>query len=61
MKLDVHCEMLLSEYHEKLPIYEKMKTVVLDLLRNCLDKNNILVSGLKPASRRSKAWQGSWS
>lgn len=47
MKLDMHCEMLLSEYHEKLPIYEKMKTVVLDLLRSCLDKNNILVSGLE--------------
>ena len=47
MKLDMHCEMLLNEYHEKLPIYEKMKTVVLDLLRSCLDKNNILVSGLE--------------
>ena len=43
----MHCEMLLNEYHEKLPIYEKMKTVVLDLLRNCLDQNNILVSGLE--------------
>lgn len=47
MKLDMHCEMLLNEYHEKLPIYEKMKTVVLDLLRSCLDKNNILVSGIE--------------
>ena len=55
MKLDMHCEMLLNEYHEKLPIYEKMKTVVLDLLRSCLDKNNILVSGIEARVKSGKA------
>ena len=58
MKLDVHCEMLLSEYHEKLPIYEKMKNVVLDLLRNCLDKNNILVSGLEARVKAEQSLEG---
>lgn len=58
MKLDVHCEMLLSEYHEKLHIYEKMKAVVLDLLRNCLDKNNILVSGLEARVKTEQSLAG---
>ena len=47
MKLDMNCEMILDEYREKLPIYEKMKTVVLHLLRTCLDEKHIIVSGLE--------------
>ena len=47
MMLDMHSEMILNEYREKLPIYEKMKTVVLHLLRTCLDENQVIVSGLE--------------
>ena len=47
MMLDMHSEMILNEYREKLPIYEKMKTVVLHLLRTCLDENHVIVSGLE--------------
>ena len=47
MMLDMHSEMLLNEYREKLPIYEKMKTVVLGLLRTYLDEKHIIVSGLE--------------
>jgi len=58
MKLDLKSEMILDEYREKLPVYEKMKTVILRLLRTCLDEKHIIVSGL---SRRRKASSGSWS
>ena len=58
MKLDMHCEMILSEYHEKLPIYEKMKTVVLNLLRTCLEKNHILVSGLEARVKSERSLCG---
>ena len=47
MMLDMHSEMILNEYREKLPIYEKMKTVILRLLRTCLDENHVIVSGLE--------------
>jgi hypothetical protein len=55
MKLDMHCEMLLNEYHEKLPIYEKMKTVVLDLLVAASTRTTFSFRVLKPVSSRSKA------
>lgn len=47
MKYDMHCEMILSEYHAKLPVMEKLKSIVLDLIRSCLDANHIIVSGLE--------------
>ena len=47
MKLDMHSEMILDEYREKLPVYEKMKTIILSLLRTCLDEKHIIVSGLE--------------
>ena len=47
MKLDLHCEMILNEYHEKLPLFERAKTVVLDCLRKCLDSNQIVVAGME--------------
>ena len=28
MRLDMHCEMILDEYHEKMPFYEKMKPLM---------------------------------
>ena len=47
MKYDIHCEMILSEYQAKMPVFEKLKSIVLEMLRSCLEKNNIIVSGLE--------------
>ena len=47
MKLDLHCEMLLEAYRQELPLYEHARHVVVDLLRDCLDENHIVVSGLE--------------
>ena len=58
MKLDLHCEMILEEYREKLPIYEKMQAVVLNLLRTCLDKNHIDVSGLEARVKSEQSLAG---
>lgn len=58
MKLDLHCEMILEEYREKLPIYEKMHAVVLNLLRTCLDKNHIDVSGLEARVKSEQSLAG---
>lgn len=58
MKLDIHCEMILDEYREKLPVYEKMKPVVLNLLRTCLNNNRIIVSGLEARVKTEKSLIG---
>jgi ppGpp synthetase/RelA/SpoT-type nucleotidyltranferase len=47
MKLDMHCEMILDEYRERMPVYEKMQSFIIDKLRACLDENHILVAGLE--------------
>ena len=36
MKLDMHCEMILDEYRDRLPILNKQKDVVLDILKRTL-------------------------
>ena len=58
MKLDMHCEMILNEYREKLPVFEKMKGVVLDLLRTCLNEKGILVSGLEARVKTEQSLAG---
>ena len=58
MKLDMHSEMILDEYHEKLPVYEKMKTVILRLLQSCLEENHILVSGLEARVKTEQSLAG---
>ncbi len=58
MKLDMKSEMILEEYHEKLPLFERMKTLVLNLLRDCLDENHILVSGLEARVKTEQSLTG---
>ena len=47
MKLDNHCEMILDEYRERIPLCEKMQAFVADKLRTCLNENHIIVAGLE--------------
>lgn len=58
MMLNMHSEMILNEYHEKLPVYEKMKTVILGLLRTCLDENHVIVSGLEARVKTEQSLAG---
>ncbi len=58
MKLDMHCEMILDEYREKQPVFEKMKTVVTKRLNDCLDENHILVAGLESRIKTEKSLAG---
>ena len=47
MKLDLHSEMILDEYRENLPVYEKISSIVLERLRQCLDENHLHIAGLE--------------
>lgn len=58
MKLDMLSEMILDEYREKLPVYEKLKTVILRLLHTCLEENHILVSGLEARVKTEQSLAG---
>ena len=58
MRLDLHSEMILEEYRAKLPIFERLKTVVLEQLRRCLNENNIIVSGLEARIKTEKSLAG---
>jgi len=58
MKLDMHCEMILEEYREKLPVFKKLKTAVMDLVRHCLSENNIIVAGVESRVKTEKSLTG---
>ena len=58
MKLDLHSEMILDEYRAKQPVFERLKIVVEEQLRRCLDENNLLVSGLEARIKTKKSLVG---
>ncbi len=58
MTLDMHSMMILDEYHEKMPVFERLKDVVIEQLRRCLNENNILVSGLEARVKTEKSLTG---
>ena len=43
--LDLHCTMILEEYRELLPVFNKMKEVVLGELRSLISRAGLYVSG----------------
>ena len=47
MKLDIHCEMILDEYRERIPVFERLRSIVTERLRQCLNENNIVVTSLE--------------
>ena len=54
----MHCEMILEEYREQLPVFKKLESVVLDLVQNCLLENNIVVSGVNSRVKTEKSLTG---
>ncbi len=45
--LDLHCQMILEEYREALPVLEKLKDAVLTLLRGELEKSGLIVTAME--------------
>ncbi len=58
MKLDMHCEMILDDYRDRTPVFQKLQTVVMDLVQNCLNENNILVAGMDSRIKSEKSLIG---
>ncbi len=56
--LDLHCEMILEEYREALPVLAQMKDEVLALLREALDKNGIVVTAVEARIKTEESLAG---
>ena len=46
-ELDLHCQMIIEEYQENQPVFEKMKEVALETLSTALQENNLMVTALE--------------
>ena len=58
MKLDMHCEMILDEYRESLPVFERILSVILDNIRKRLNDNHVVVAGLEGRVKTEKSLAG---
>ena len=56
--LDLHCQMILEEYHEALPVLEEMKAKVLQMLREALERNNIIVTAIEARIKTEDSLSG---
>ena len=56
--LDLHCQMILEEYREALPVLEEMKAKVLQMLREALERNNIIVTAIEARVKTENSLAG---
>lgn len=56
--LDLHCTMILEEYVEMVPVFERMKDIVIDALNRLLQENNILVTAVGGRVKTEKSLAG---
>ena len=45
--LDLHCELIMDEYREALPVFEAMRNEVLAILRDALERNGLVVTAVE--------------
>ena len=56
--MDLHCEMILDEYREAIPVLEQMKTEVLRLLREALDRSGLIVTAIEARIKTEESLRG---
>ena len=56
--MDIHCEKILSDYKERLPILEKLKIIALDLINKALEVNNLVVTVTEARIKTEKSLIG---
>ena len=56
--LDLHCTIMLEEFRELVPAFERLKTFVLEKLHECIDKSGIVVSGIEARVKQEKSLAG---
>ena len=56
--MDLHCEMILDEYRENLPLFEKMQAEVMQLLHEALDRNGLIVTAVESRIKTEQSLSG---
>ena len=56
--LDLHASMILEEYRERLPVYSRLKSVVVEQLGGCLQRAGLTVSGLEARVKQESSLAG---
>lgn len=56
--LDLHCTMMLEEYRDMIPMFSRLKSIVLEQLQTCLDKSGIIVSGVEARVKEEASLAG---
>lgn len=56
--LDLHASMILQDYRERLPMYRRLRQVVLTQLDDCLKRNRLIVSGLEARVKQEDSLAG---
>lgn len=57
-ELDMHCQMILDEYHENMPSFEKMMEIVKSQLEKCISDNNLYVNAIEARIKTEKSLAG---
>ena len=56
--MDLHSQIILDEYREALPVFERMKTEVQAKLRDALDRNGIIVTTIETRIKTEESLAG---
>ena len=56
--LDLHGTMILEEYREMLPVFSRMKSIVLEQLDDCLQRAGLVVSGVEARVKQEASLAG---
>lgn len=56
--LDMHCTMILEEYRDEMPVFVKMQEIVLKKLKECLQKNKIMVTAVEGRIKTEESLAG---
>ncbi len=56
--LDLHCQLMLEEFRQTIPVFEKMQRVVLDALQDTFMHNGIIVAATESRIKTEKSLTG---
>ncbi len=56
--MDLHCEMILDEYREAIPVLEHMRQDVLTMLREALDRSGLIVTAIEARIKTEESLRG---
>lgn len=56
--LDLHCTLMLEEYRQALPVFQKMKEIILSNLRESIESNGIYINALEARVKTEESLAG---